>query len=193
MRKLREVIRKIIEEEVQIQLIHGQPNSTVIYSTDRTEDPMGLVPLQSSKPKNHLRVKTYADTFLEMAEDGGSVTPDIRFNVKQGRPVAPPFLIMTYIESVNAWQVDQHEGRSRTKTIKEMTDKVSLQIPMDIFLRRKESSEGYSSTKVAYSSLSNKAQEALKGRVVPQYNSPIESEDKSYIDLLVNRMYHKIP
>lgn len=154
---------------------------------------MGLVPLQSSKPKNHLRVQTYADTFLEMAEDGGNVNPDIRFNIKQGRKVAPPFLIMMYVESVNAWQVDQHEGRSRTKTIKDMSDKVSLKIPMDIFLRRKETSEGYRSEEVAYRSLSNEAQEALKGRVIPQFNSPIQSDDKSHVDLLTHRMYHKIP
>ena len=75
-KRLREVIRKMIEEETEVQLIYGQPDSVVIYSTDQSEDPMGLVPLQSSKPKNHLRVQTYADTFLEMAEDGGSVNPN---------------------------------------------------------------------------------------------------------------------
>ena len=193
MQKLREIIRKMIEEEVEVRLINGQPDSVVIYSTDQSEDPMGLVPLQASKPRNHLRVRTYADTFLEMAEDGGRVNPDIRFNIKQGRKVAPPFLIMTYVDSVGAWQVDQHEGRSRTKTIQDMSDRVSLKIPMDLFLRKKKSSEGYRSEEVAYSSLSNEAQEALKGRVVPQFNSPITTDDKSHVDLLTHRMYHTIP
>jgi len=183
----------MIEEEVEVRLINGQPDSVVIYSTDQSEDPMGLVPLQASKPRNHFRVRTYADTFLEMAEDGGRVNPDIRFNIKQGRKVAPPFLIMTYVDSVGAWQVDQHEGRSRTKTIQDMSDRVSLKIPMDLFLRKKKSSEGYRSEEVAYSSLSNEAQEALKGRVVPQFNSPITTDDKSHVDLLTHRMYHTIP
>jgi len=183
----------MIEEEVEVRLINGQPDSVVIYSTDQSEDPMGLVPLQASKPRNHLWVRMYADTFLEMAEDGGRVNPDIRFNIKQGRKVAPPFLIMTYVDSVGAWQVDQHEGRSRTKTIQDMSDRVSLKIPMDLFLRKKKSSEGYRSEEVAYSSLSNEAQEALKGRVVPQFNSPITTDDKSHVDLLTHRMYHTIP
>lgn len=188
----RRKVRQILKEEVQVDLDY-LGDETVTYSTDRSDNPMGLVPLQSSKPRHHLRVKTYGRTFLEMATDGGRVSDDIRFKIKRGRAVAPPFLMMTYIGSVNAWQVDQHEGRSRTKTIQDMAEAVSLEIPMDLFLRRKENTEGYDSTQVAYNSLSNEAQEALKGRVVPQYNSPIQSEDKSHVDLLVNRMYHKIP
>lgn len=191
-RILRQKVRQILKEEVQVDLDY-LGDETVTYSTDRSDDPMGLVPLQSSKPRHHLRVRTYGRTFLKMATDGGRVSDDIRFKIKRGRAVAPPFLMMTYIESVNAWQVDQHEGRSRTKTIQDMAEAVSLEIPMDLFLRKKENSEGYDSTQVAYSSLSNKAQEALKERVVPQYNSPIRSEDKSHVDLLVNRMYHEIP
>lgn len=189
--KFQDLIRDVIREKVEVELDY-LGDETVIYSTDRSDDPMGLVPLQTSNPKNHLRVNTYADTFLDMAADGGRVIEDIRFKIKRGVPVAPPFLTMTYVESVNAWQIDQHEGRSRTKTIKDMSSSVSLKIPVDLFLNRKENSEGYRSKEVAYQNLSKEAQEALTSRVVPQFNSPIRSEDQSHVSMLTHRFYHNV-
>lgn len=195
----KDLLKDLIKEKVEVKLDYepdpeDMPNRligdfespTVTYSTDQSEDPIGLVPLQASKPRNHLRVKARAGEFLDLATDGGSPNEWIEEQIKKGRPVAPPFLNLTYVQSVNAWEVNAHEGRSRTKTVLEMAEKYSVEIPLDLFLKTKETSEGYRANKISLSDLPNKAKSALRDRVIPQFNSPITSDDKSHVDFITH-------
>lgn len=203
--KFEDLLKEIIREKVEVKLDYEpdpenvpqavldrrDSSPTVTYSTDQSEKPIGLVPLQASKPRNHLRVTARAEEFLDLAEDGGSPNEWMQEQIQDGKPLAPPFLQLTYVQSVNAWQVDGHEGRSRTKTVLDMAEKYSLEIPLDLFLKTKETSEGYRSNKVSLSDLPTKAKSALRDRVVPQFNSPIASDDKSHVDLIVHNFEFK--
>lgn len=157
----------------------------VKFSRNQSEKPIGLVPLQAGNKRNKLSVKARCEEFLSLADEGGDANDWMKEQIMEGRPVAPPWLEMIYVESVNAWYVRGHEGRSRCKTIKELADKTFIEVPLDLFLRHKDTSEDRRASEISTDSLSREEREALKNRVVPQYNSPIKSDDKDHIDLLV--------
>lgn len=195
----RQVVRKVIREEVNVPLEYVPDEewrrkrmddpTMVTFSRDQSDDPIGLVPFQAGNKSNRLPVRANCQEFLDLAIEGSSPNDWMADQIRKGRPLAPPWLEMVYVESVNAWYVRGHEGRTRCKTIKSLADRYSVEVPVDLFLRKKSRSDTRRASEYSVSSLSSEARRALSDRVVPQYNSPITSEDKSHIDLIVNKFF----
>lgn len=194
--ELREVIRSIVQEEItevpldytsdQLDVRRREEPDKAKFSRNQSEKPIGLVPFQAGNKSNRLSVKARCGEFLDLANEGGSANDWMKEEIMGGRPVGPPWLEMVYVESVNAWYVRGHEGRSRCKTIKELASKAFIEVPLDLFLRHKDTSEDRRASEISVSSLSREARKALENRVIPQFNSPIKSDDKGHIDLLVH-------
>jgi len=204
--KLREVVRSVIREIVEVPLDYtadeldvpefrrkrfDEPDK-VRFSTDQSDEPIGLVPLQAGNTRNKLSVKTRCEEFLDLANEGGEPNDWMKEQILKGRPVAPPWLEMVYVESVNAWYVRGHEGRSRCKTIRELAERAYVDVPLDLFLRYKETSEDRRASEISPGSLSGEAKSALENRVVPQWNAPIDSDDKDHYDIIVHDFYFEV-
>lgn len=195
--KLRRIIREeLLREDIEVPLEYtqaekdlpfdtGERAETVSFSRNQSDDPIGLVPMQASAPRNMLSVRASCKEFLDMATEGGSPNDWMAEQVRKGRPLAPPWLEMVYVQSVNAWYVRNHEGRSRCKTLEELADRYKVEVPLDLFLYRKPDADSRPG-KVPVSDVSAEAKSALRDRVVPQWNSPIRNDDQDHVDIIVN-------
>lgn len=189
----RNKLRKIILEEIEVALDYeasrdfGGEGSTVKFSRDRDKDPIGLVPIQSSleqgTKKNGLKTRLTVRSFLDFASDGGGVNEWIQKQIRNGRYVAPPWFDMVYVEDLNIWYVYSHEGRSRCKSIKDMSERSRVEVPVDLFLKKQKSPDDRAKD-FYVKNLDNKAWKALENRVIKQEYTPIRSGNKEHYDLI---------
>jgi len=144
----------------------------VIFSRNKDKNPLGLVPMRIGNYRNRVLSKMPINEFLNLASDGGNVNNFIKKEILKGKPIAPPFLQVVYIHSLNVWYVYAHEGRSRAKTIQKMSEKQKNVIPVDLFLYQRDDVDS-KRTKIDSNELDQNMIESFYKRVVPQdYNYP---------------------